>query len=268
MDVQGDPPRVELGCGSHVPLRWTRWCALYRYKRQVEAPRFFGDKMFRMPLVAQTQSGVWEFHGKKGRLEVDPTKVLAGLRGLRFGCKHDISVPSEAYIAYLRPSALDDPDELLFDRQVVNRSCVPDLRRSFALTDDDEFDSYVFEVFQAASNTSVDRRVSRRSNLRLQRIKRFIDGHAFEPIALSDIAACVGVTPFTCIRIFTAGAGVTPHRYLDAVRLERAQLLLATTRATIGEIAQRIGMRDRCYFTRWFAKQTGVSPKAFRRITA
>lgn len=259
-----DPRPVELGCGVHLPIRWSRLCVLYRYERAECTSQYVGDKTFEMPSVGQTTSGVWEFHGKRGSVVVDPLAVVAGSPGLDFGCKHDTSIPSSAFIACLQVGALD-PDEPMFNAQVINRLQLPDLSRCLSLETDDEFDSFIFEVFGHVSKASLDgRRSLRRTSMRIQRAKRFIEQYAFEDISLGDIAASINVSPFTCLRQFRTATGETPHEYLSRLRLARAQQLLRDRRLAIGEVASRIGIRDRSYFTRWFSRQVGMTPGRFR----
>ena len=261
-----EPKAINLGCGYHVPIRWSRFCVLYTYETQIQSSRHFEEKTFQMPMVAQTRSGIWEFHGKRGPGVVDHTTVVAGSPGMHFGCRHNAAHPNTAFIAYLKPGALDEADEPLFDEQVLSGLRLPDLGMALSLESVDEFDSLIFDVFGRASGASVDAHRRRgRSHVRAQRMKRFIEHHAFENITLSDLAACLDLSPFTCIRLFRSETGVTPQRYLSDLRLVRAELL-RDGRLRIADIAFRVGIRDRFYFTRWFSKKMGVAPREFRKI--
>jgi AraC-like DNA-binding protein len=260
---------IDLGCGSHVPVRWSRFCALYEYERNTHRPKYAGEKIFPMPVIVQTVAGPWEFWGSKGRAAIVPTTVVVGGQGQLYGCKHDTGSrtgpPDVAYIARLRPGALDEMDEPLFDTQVLDRLSLPNLRQSATLETDDEFDSYIFQIFSYVSCASWGgQRLKKRARLRIQRIKRFIEANATENISLGDIAGCVDVTPYTCIRQFKDQMGVTPHQYLDQVRLSHAKLLLRNSGLTIPEVASRVGISDPFYFTRWFAKLAGAPPGRFR----
>jgi AraC-like DNA-binding protein len=48
------------------------------------------------------------------------------------------------------------------------------------------------------------------------------------------------------------------------VRLETAQAALRST-ATVAEAANQSGFDDPNYFSRWFRRQTGRTPRAWRR---
>lgn len=62
--------------------------------------------------------------------------------------------------------------------------------------------------------------------------------------------------------------GRTPTQFVSDVRLRHAATLLATTTATVTEIAYRCGYSSQSYFTRCFQQANGVSPRIFRRQSA
>jgi AraC-like DNA-binding protein len=264
---------LDLGCGFHVPVRWSRFCALYEYERNTRRPTYVGEKVFPLPVIVQTVVGSWEFRGKNGRATIVPMTVVVGSVGQVYGCKHygckrDTGSPDVAYVVRLRAGALDELDEPLFKTQVLHELSLPSLKRSVACETDDEFDSYVFQIFSYVSRASWgERRLNKSSRLRIQRIKRFIEVNASDKISLGDIAGCVDVTPFTCIRQFKNEMGITPHQYLDHVRLSQAKSLLRNRKVTIPEVAARVGIHDLFYFNRWFAKLAGAPPGKFRNLS-
>jgi AraC-like DNA-binding protein len=254
----------EASCGAHVPVRWSSFCAVYRYEPGPESAQCGGDKIFELTIIDQQVSGCWEFRGDKGRSLVQPGMVLAGSRGVHFGCRHTRGQIERSNIIALRPGAISDGEQPLFSRQVLAGLPILDLRRALSIEADEDFDSFVFEIFNRVSQASLGNCGPRKPNIRSERIKRFIEQHAFENLSLAPIAACAGLSPFSCIRQFREATGMTPLRYLSRIRLDRARKLLSTSRLTIGEIASQVGIRDRFYFTRWFSKETGISPKEFR----
>lgn len=255
----------ELRFGAHVALRSSQLCAVWRHEPRPDPALCVGEKAFLTYSIGYHLKGGWRFHGKKPPLVVDPLTVIVGVPGQHYGCQH-VSRDCETVCAIsLLPGALDESDGMIFDRQVLTGVTLPPLNRSLSIEDDDQFESFIFDVFDYVSQASLrDTHALDRTALRGQRMKRFIERHAFEAISLGDIASCVGVSPFTCIRQFKRSVGTTPLRYLSRVRLDRAKALLKNRRFTVGDVARRVGIRDRHYFTRWFTKETGVSPQAFR----
>ncbi|MEL7162930.1 MAG: helix-turn-helix transcriptional regulator, partial [Bacteroidota bacterium] len=58
--------------------------------------------------------------------------------------------------------------------------------------------------------------------------------------------------------------GKTAQDYVHLRLLERAKVLLRDPELTVGEVAYRLGFRYPQYFSRFFSKRTGRSPKVYR----
>jgi AraC-like DNA-binding protein len=86
----------------------------------------------------------------------------------------------------------------------------------------------------------------------------------FEPLALNDVAAEVFVSPFHFSRIFARATGLTPGRYLTAVRLFEAKRLLLTTSLTVSDIVCTVGYSSVGTFTSRFTRLVGVAPARYR----
>ncbi len=86
----------------------------------------------------------------------------------------------------------------------------------------------------------------------------------FEPITLSALASEVYVSPFHFSRIFAKATGVTPGRFLTAVRLFEAKRLLLTTSLTVSDIVCSVGYSSVGTFTSRFLRSVGMTPTAYR----
>jgi AraC-like DNA-binding protein len=64
--------------------------------------------------------------------------------------------------------------------------------------------------------------------------------------------------------LFAREMGLSPGRYMHAIRLREARHLLMTTRLTVKEIHWRVGIVDSSHFARHFARMYGVSPTRYR----
>jgi AraC family transcriptional regulator of arabinose operon len=56
-------------------------------------------------------------------------------------------------------------------------------------------------------------------------------------------------------------------RHLQAVRLDAARRLLATTDLPVQAVARQVGYADPLYFSRVFRREVGKSPTGFREAT-
>ena len=84
-----------------------------------------------------------------------------------------------------------------------------------------------------------------------------------------DLTAAVrtlGYHPDYLRRSFKHYTSVSPLRYLNSLRIERAkELLRFESSLMIGEIAVRCGFRDALYFSTAFKREVGMSPLAYRK---
>ena len=59
--------------------------------------------------------------------------------------------------------------------------------------------------------------------------------------------------------------GVPPLKYLTSIRIARAKELLTGTDIPISEIGELVGYDNPLYFSKIFKKNTGLSPREYRR---
>lgn len=80
-----------------------------------------------------------------------------------------------------------------------------------------------------------------------------------------ELAARVGLSERTFYRRFVAATGETPARFIEAVRLDAARMLLSQG-LTLKAIAAQVGLTPTARFTRAFERRFGVSPSLFREM--
>lgn len=99
----------------------------------------------------------------------------------------------------------------------------------------------------------------------VRRLTRLINENFSDP-TLEINALCEGI-PMSRdhLRVlFREYNGMTPHEYLQSLRLSRAKQLLCVTCEPISYVAELVGYNDAIYFSRKFKLQYGVSPSEFR----
>lgn len=106
-----------------------------------------------------------------------------------------------------------------------------------------------------------------RAGLTDRRIRRAVElmhAHLERELPLEEIASAAHLSPFHFSRLFKKLTGATPHSYLAALRISRAQTLLAQTDLSVTEIGSRVGYASSSHFSKAFRQSTGLSPRAFR----
>jgi AraC-like DNA-binding protein len=96
-------------------------------------------------------------------------------------------------------------------------------------------------------------------------IARIWEGYS-EPLSLADIARSAFLSRFHFSRVFRDAIGVSPGRFLSAVRIYQAKRLLASTSLSVTEISLAVGYNSLGSFTNRFTESVGTSPTRFRRM--
>ncbi|MGH8629698.1 MAG: helix-turn-helix transcriptional regulator [Burkholderiales bacterium] len=102
------------------------------------------------------------------------------------------------------------------------------------------------------------------SGRRMQRAAEYVRLHLSENFRLEDMAAAAGLSAFHFARMFKKTTGLTPHRYLMNMRLDKAKALLRECERSLTEIAAECGFWDQSHMSRVFKRLAGVSPVEYR----
>ena len=100
---------------------------------------------------------------------------------------------------------------------------------------------------------------------RLRRVLDYISANIERDISLADLAQTACLSPFHFARKFNLATGISPHRYLSRVRLEKAMLELTAGKLPIAQIAFNAHFSSQASFTRAFHRATGMTPKEYQR---
>jgi AraC-like DNA-binding protein len=86
-----------------------------------------------------------------------------------------------------------------------------------------------------------------------------------EPLTVDDMARSAMFSKFHFTRIFQRVTGVSPGRFLSALRLQQAQRLLVSTSLNVADISQQVGYNSVGTFSTRFSRSVGMSPTTYRR---
>ncbi|WP_163650392.1 helix-turn-helix domain-containing protein [Modicisalibacter sp. 'Wilcox'] len=104
-----------------------------------------------------------------------------------------------------------------------------------------------------------------RGRAHLEQFLALIDDHYAEQPTIDDLAARVGITSAHLNTLCRRLAGRSALQLLHERLLLEAKRQLTYTNMTIGQIADQLGFSEPAYFTRFFKRLSGQSPKAFRQ---
>jgi len=92
----------------------------------------------------------------------------------------------------------------------------------------------------------------------------YIQEHYYENITIEKLAEMNFSSKITLTRQFEKYVNCSPKRYLNKLRINKAQTLLLQTEYKINEIAFMVGYQNPLYFSTAFHTETGLSPRDFR----
>lgn len=87
-----------------------------------------------------------------------------------------------------------------------------------------------------------------------------------DQLTIDDMARTAMLSKFHFSRVFQKVTGLSPGRFLSAVRLQEAKRLLLTTGLSVTEISHRVGYASVGTFSSRFRSSVGVSPTMFRQM--
>ncbi len=93
----------------------------------------------------------------------------------------------------------------------------------------------------------------------------FIRANYSRDLTLGRLADMAALSPFHMIRVFHREFGLTPHAYLNQVRLQLAKDMLAGN-SPIAEVAVDTGFADQSHLTRLFKCKYGLTPARYRNF--
>ena len=92
----------------------------------------------------------------------------------------------------------------------------------------------------------------------------YIEKHYQQQMSVGDISRALGTSTSYLSRIFKESTGETIIRTINNKRIEKAKTYLAETDYKVYEVADILGFENVTYFSRFFKKHTGMSPKEYK----
>ena len=108
------------------------------------------------------------------------------------------------------------------------------------------------------------RQVSGKRNVEKE-VKQYGRNHLADDLNVTRIAEIMHFNPQYLTRTFKVETNQGILEYITTERIEAAKKFLVETNIPIKEIAALVGYQDYAYFTRVFKKETGMSPKQYRK---
>ena len=93
---------------------------------------------------------------------------------------------------------------------------------------------------------------------------RYLGEHFDQPLSLDALSRALGASKYHLSHLFSERLGMNFRSYLNALRVERARLLLTGTAAPITQICYECGFENQRTFNRAFLAACGTTPTRYR----
>jgi AraC family transcriptional regulator len=100
-----------------------------------------------------------------------------------------------------------------------------------------------------------------------KRALEHIEANLGAKMAIEEMANVVGLSKSHFSRAFKCSLGSSPMAYVAARRVERAKLMMTSTRERLTDIAFECGFADQSHLNRCFCRVVGTSPGLWRRMS-
>ncbi len=98
-----------------------------------------------------------------------------------------------------------------------------------------------------------------------KQVAEYVAANIDSTIRVRDLAHVARLSVGHFFRAFRESFGVPPLAHVARLRIQRAQSLMLSSRASLSQIAFECGMCDQAHFTRVFRRIVGTNPSIWRR---
>lgn len=175
---------------------------------------------------------------------------------------HFTGAAADEAMAYLMgQSAMlyDVVNKTAFEEVFYQLIRVHNLRESIYLLEEN---SYLLRLITMLASNNTPRAKAVRSDI--IGVTEYIHEHYHEDIDFRQYASNLYLSYSHFVHLFTKAAGISPHKFLLQVRIDKAKDFLLHTSLNISEVSNHVGFSDPLYFSRLFHKYTGKSPSEYR----
>ena len=97
----------------------------------------------------------------------------------------------------------------------------------------------------------------------VEEIVNYIDNNLTSPLGVDDLCKKFNVSKNMLYSSFRKKLGFAVNDYVTERRIAKAKKLFETTKMTVNEVSQAVGVPNQTYFCKLFKKRVGIAPKSY-----
>ncbi|WP_346831498.1 AraC family transcriptional regulator [Pseudomonas abietaniphila] len=98
----------------------------------------------------------------------------------------------------------------------------------------------------------------------VKKLIKFLNASVYPVLTVEQLASVLGYSRSHFTRAFRSSFGVPPATFLMYRRLEQVRWVMLHSHLKLTDIAFQFGFCDQSHFCRWFKREAGISPRAWR----
>lgn len=175
------------------------------------------------------------------------------------GCSRNIIIDAGIEVQSLCKKILAEYDKMLHDILPYERNISQRIYQCKHISGYMELMNSIIRNTVEYVNVAVSKK-----NILIYEAEKFIDENFEKGITVSEVTKSIGVSLSYLSRIFREETGNTLINYINQKKIEKAKVYLRSTDMKIYEIASALGFENTTYFSYFFKKSTGMSPKEYK----
>lgn len=264
-----------------VKVFWGDNLAIFKPQTFISDINFFDDDHYHY-IITSTITPPTLFNGKE--YEFSRGRLIAVNPGTQVLCKNSVATKEYMSIAVKKTFLSEVAQEMGFGRDVTfvkaDNPCPNQLRYAAACFES-EIVSYGNQCSLMLDSISIQiavvllrsldsnmNGISNRNpscNCYIKNAIEYIHAYYSSNLTVKDICRAIHITPYHFIRTFKEETGMTPHDFLQEVRVENAKAFIKKNELTISQISQMCGFVSPAHFSTTFKRMTGTSPIEFKK---
>ena len=96
-------------------------------------------------------------------------------------------------------------------------------------------------------------------------VKEYLKDNFASVPNIEELAEIAHISPFYLMRLFKEEIGLSPHAYINQLRVNRAKEMMAEGLPLL-QITYELGFTDQSHFSKTFLKITGVNPNRYGNV--
>ena len=121
------------------------------------------------------------------------------------------------------------------------------------------------EQLLASQAELVDQRPLHHERDEIKSICVYLEENYENRISLDELADIAKLNKYSLVRLFTKQKGITPYRYLETIRINKAKQLIENG-IELAHVAQLTGFSDQSHFSKYFNRFIGLPPGQYQAI--